>query len=136
MKKTIPNPVADYREGGRAGLVFVFGEGPADLRLQTNHIEEIRRHVRDRDAFGFAAGDAAQVPRFKPADREMLERLAVVSPIDVIRQRDRSIDAAADFIEVNDPFRLRIRKRAEKNVVNHAEDRGVRADPEREREDG
>src|SRR4051812_28916755 len=115
MKETIPEPIADDSKRRRARFVLIFSEGPADLREQADHVEKIRRHVPDRDPLRFATRNAAQVARLQPPDREMFERLAVLSPIDVTGQRDRSVDAVADFIEIDEPLRVRIRKRPKKD---------------------
>src|SRR3954468_15918796 len=66
----------------------------------------------------------------------MFERLAFLPPIDVIRQRDRSVGAVAGFVEVDETVRLRIGERPQKDVIDHAKDGGVRADAEREGEHG
>ena len=116
MKGAVPQTIADDGERRRARLVFVFAVGPAELRLEADRVEEIRRRERNGDAFGFTPGNVAQVEGFETSQREMLERGAVAPPINIIRQRDRSVCSLDDFVQVNDPIRLRIRQRPEKNV--------------------
>ena len=136
MKGAVPQTIADDRERRRARFVFVFAVGPAELRLEPDRVEEIRGRERNGDPFRFTPGNVAQVKRFEPGQGQMLKRFAVVPPIDIIRQGDGSIGSLDDFVEVNEPLRLRIGQRPEQHVVDDAEDGGVRADPEREREHG
>ena len=91
---------------------------------------------RHRDPLRFAAGNTAEIARLRASEREVLERRAVAPPIEVIRQGDRSVRTTGNFVEVNEAFWLRIRKRPEKDRVDHAEDRAVRANPECERQHG
>ena len=66
----------------------------------------------------------------------MLKNRVVVSPIKIIGQGDRIIlTGTRRFIQNHDPVGVRIWQRPKKNCVDDAEDRGVRADSERERHD-
>ena len=66
----------------------------------------------------------------------MLEDGIVASPIEVVGKGNRSIRSAAEFIQRHDAAGVRIRKRLQKDRINHAENRGVRANAERERDYG
>ena len=67
----------------------------------------------------------------------MFENGVVVLPIEIIRQRDRIIlSRPGRFVQNHDPVGIRIRQRPEQDGIDDAEDRGVRADAERERQDG
>jgi hypothetical protein len=67
---------------------------------------------------------------------EMLKNGVVFLPIEIIGQRDGVILARPGrFVQDHDPVRVWIRKRPQQNRVDDAEDRGVRADPERKRQD-
>jgi len=134
VKGAVPKTIAENDQGRRARLIFIFSEGPANLRRQSDYVEEVRRYKRNRDSFRFAAGNAAEIARLQTAEREMLERSAVAPPVDVIRQSDRHIRSGGGLIKINDALRLRIRERTEEDGVNHAEDRAVRTDAERQRE--
>jgi hypothetical protein len=126
--------IADDRERWRARFVFVFAVGAADLRLEPDRVEEIRRRERNGDPFRFTPGNVAQVERFETGQSQMLKRSAVAPPIDIIGKGDGSIRSVGDFVEVNESLRLRVGKRPEEDVVDDAEDGAVGADPEREGE--
>ena len=136
IEGAVPESIAQNNQRRRAGFVFIFGKGAAELRIEADDVEEIRGHISAGDAFRFAARDATQVARFERArDGEMLKRLRVVSPIEVIRQREGSVDAVGYFIQVNDPLRLRKGSGRKEHCVNDTEDGGIRADAEGEGED-
>ena len=136
VKGAVPQTIADDRERRRARFVFVFAVGPAELRLEADRVEEICGRERNGDPLRLTPGNVAEMEGFEAGQREMLKRSAVAPPIDVIRQRDRGICSVDDFVQVNEPIRLRIGQRPEQDVVDDAEDGAVRADAEREGEHG
>ena len=67
---------------------------------------------------------------------EMFKNDVVLLPIKIIGERDRIIlSRPGRFVQDHDPVGIRIRQRPEQDGVDDAEDRGVRTDPERERQD-
>ena len=106
VKGAVPKPIADDHQCRRARFIFVVAKGSADLRWQSDHVEKIRGHKSDGYSFRFAAGNAAEIARLEAGEREVLERSAVTLPIDVIRQRDRSVRSLDDFVQINEPLRL------------------------------
>ena len=61
----------------------------------------------------------------------------VALPIDIIGKRNGNLRLVRVGLgDDHDPIRFRIGQRLEQDRVDHAENRGVRADPERERENG
>ena len=67
--------------------------------------------------------------------REMFENGVVISPVEIIGQRDRVILARSRrFVENHDAIGVRIRKRSKQNRVDDAKYRGVRTDAERKRQ--
>src|SRR5438067_314931 len=70
--------------------------------------------------------------RPQAVERQLLERINVEPPIDVIRQRDRHICSGGGFIKINEALRLRIWEGTEEDSVNDTEDGAVRTDAERE----
>ena len=66
---------------------------------------------------------------------EIFENGVVVSPIKVVRQRNRIIlSRAGRFVENHDSLRVWIRQRSQQHRIDDAEDSGVSADPERKRD--
>ena len=136
VEGAVPQAIADHHQRRRARFIFIFAESAADLRRQPDHVEKVRGHKSDRYSLRFAASNAAEIARLQAGEREVLERGAVAPPIDVIRQGDGGVCSVDDLIKINKALRLRIRERTQEHRVDHAEDRGVRADAEREREHG
>src|SRR4029077_13359974 len=67
---------------------------------------------------------------------EMFKNGVVFLPIEIVGQRNGVILARTGrFVQDHDPVRVRIRKRPQENRVDDAEDRSVRTDPERKRQD-
>ena len=67
---------------------------------------------------------------------EMFKNGIVLLPIKIIWERHRIIlSRPGRFVQDHDPVGIRIRQRPEQNGVDDAEDGGVRADPERKRQD-
>src|SRR6478752_8755233 len=65
----------------------------------------------------------------------MRENGIIISPIEIVGQRDRVVLAwAGRFVQNHDPVRLRIWKGTKQDGVNDAEYRGIRADAERKRQ--
>src|SRR5205814_5038885 len=87
----LPEPIADHDHRWRADFIFVCTERATDFGWQTDHVEKIPSDRSARDALGFAAGNATEVTRFLMSAREMFECFVVVSPVEIIRQRDREI---------------------------------------------
>jgi hypothetical protein len=66
----------------------------------------------------------------------MFKNRVVVSPIEIVRQRNRVIlTGSRRFIQHHDPVGVPVRQRAQQNRINDAENRGVRANAERQRQD-
>src|SRR5205085_9083543 len=86
--------------------------------------------------FRRAAFQSAEIKRLAPRDRDVLEHGVVAFPINISRIRDGNLRLVRIWFGENDnAIAVRIRERLEQDRVNHTEDRGVRADPEREGED-
>ncbi len=71
---------------------------------------------------------------------DVLERAAALAPVDVARERDRRSRRAADrgavVPEEHEPVRIGERQRLQQHRAHEAEDRGVRADAERDDQHG
>ena len=134
----MPETVTENRERRTTNAVFLFGEDAPELRLQADDVEEVRRDDGAGDLLRFAPGQAAQVVGIAARDREMLESGIVAPEVEVVRKcdRDGALLRTNVLVEDDEPLGVRIRQRPKEDGVNDAEDRGVRADAERQREDG
>src|SRR5438128_8970543 len=67
---------------------------------------------------------------------KMFENRVVVSPVEIVRQRNRIILSwSGRFVENHDSVSVWIRQRSQQHCIDDAEDSGVSADPERKRDD-
>src|SRR5882762_7436008 len=66
----------------------------------------------------------------------MFKNRVVVSPIEIVGQRNRIIlTRSGRFIQHHDPVGVWVWKRSQQNRINDAENRSVRANAERQRQD-
>ncbi len=106
-------------------------------RCDTERREQVGRHDRRRDALRRFVGADVDGARVEGAD--VVERVVALSKLDELRAVDRKLiepqlrEPAADQ---NELARARIRQRPKQHAVDDAEDRGVGADAERQREHG
>ena len=129
-----PAPEAVAEDDGlpAVGRVLGGGEVAADCRLHAEHPEEVRRDPHAADPFGFAVRDQRRDPR--PDERHVLERVAALAPVEERRVADvAGRSGRAALADRDEPIGIRVRQRAEQHGVEDAEDRGVRADAERQR---
>ena len=132
-----PEPVAQHRDAIVAADRFVFREPAAERGLRAEHVEQRRRRQRDQHALGPAL--RAERARLGAHDREIPERRRLNAPLEVVRDRRAGILDPGPRIRVVDddqPVAVGIRQRTKKQTAQHAEDGAVRADREREHEDG
>src|SRR4029077_12299944 len=88
------------------------------------------------NALRVASRNCVEIARFLMSCGEMLKNDVVLLPIEIVGQRNGAILARTGrFVQDHDPGRVRIRKRPQENRVDDAEDRSVRTNPERERQD-
>ncbi|HUF67829.1 MAG TPA: hypothetical protein VMM79_04185 [Longimicrobiales bacterium] len=68
----------------------------------------------------------------------IVQSAARLPDVQIVGRRDRAVAAAfaVGLPHLNQPIRGRVRQRSQEHGVHHAEDRRVRADAERERDDG
>ena len=128
----LPEVVRDHHYWMRPrGDVVAWFQQASECRLHAEHLEEVAggddaRHELCGVARVEARHDAA------PAGQSV-EGPGVVAQHRVLRVRENAAGAA---IHVDQPLGVRDRQPLEERRVDQAEDRGVRADPEREGEDG
>jgi len=111
-------------------------EGPAERRLDSQQWEEPGRHPRARDVLRLL--DARQLEFPVLVRGQPLERPSGPPESLEIRSRERHLrhrQLRDPFEHHDEPSRVPIGKRSEEHAVDDAEDGGVRADPERQRQD-
>src|SRR5262249_7873167 len=80
---------------------------------------------------------ARQVPFFIAKRGEAAETFLVALPVEEVRISNGHVVHVFGFLgDEYEPFRLLERRRSQQHRVDHAEDRRVRTDAERERENG
>ena len=74
LEKSLPKLIADDGQSRTADAIFLFGENAAELRLEPDDLEKVRRHDRAGNLFRLAAFESAQVVGLAPADGESFEK--------------------------------------------------------------
>jgi hypothetical protein len=119
----------------RARLVLAFGQGAAQNRIEVEDFEEIAGYESAPDALG--PFTARQVHALRLKGGELFDRARLVAQ--VVELQDGNAVAVAGGIgreDVDQSFGIMIRQRAQQDGIDDAEDRGVRANAERESENG
>ena len=127
-----PRTVAQQHDRGRALLRVRRGEEPAEVRRGSQQREIGRGHGRAREVavrpgprHGHArsGGELLERPRVGPQPAQLR-----------VRQRRRPRSVRPYLAHEHDRLRVGIRQRTEQQAVDDAEQRGVRADAQREHE--
>jgi hypothetical protein len=132
----MPQAVADHGHP-QALLVFLFGEYPANQRLDAEHTPEIRGRLAGWDLFGLPIPGQAGVSRL--GGGEVGEHRVVAAPLQPLGGRG-SVARAAFAAEVvpdqDEPVRVCIREGPDEHRVEGAEHRRHPADAEGQGGDG
>ena len=131
-----PGAVRQQRRAGGAGAILVGGEQAAEGGTDAEHRQQVRRHPDRADAFRLAA--AGQVVVAADGERDVGEG-AGAADVEVLRGREPVLgDAQArrSVPEDDEAIGIGVGQRAEEQRAGDAEDRGVGADAERQRQDG
>jgi hypothetical protein len=132
-----PQRVADEANGLGAGPVLLRQERAAYRRAHAQHIEEIPRNARRGKLLRIA--QAGQVEVLVGERREPGKRAVLFAQECRARKRkrlDRSRRIGLRRIDQHQPLGMRVRQRPQQQRVGHAENRRVRADAQRQRDDG
>ena len=132
----LPVRVADDQHRRRARLVVVGHERAAEDRLDAEDAEEVRRDHAGVDAIGLAALQQVEIHLVEFDQRLELGRLVAVG--EVFLDRHAGVGAADErrrLADQHQPIAVGVGQRLQEHAVDDAEDRGVRADPEPERQD-
>jgi hypothetical protein len=134
----LPEAVADDRDRRRVRAVVLGMHRAAQSRLNTKHVEDLRRDEGRGEAFRLAQPRQGRLPAVE--DRESVEAAALCLPVEKVQvggaARVARVLALAHFAERDDPIGVREGERPQQHRVHEREDRGVRADSEREHRDG
>ena len=130
-----PQAVTQDDDGPSIGRVFLGQEPSARGQSQAEHRLKALRHARDDDAFRFAI--ACEVLAVQPHRRNVRKDVARVPQIVVARRGDRGPRHVGRVPVPHDDESIGMRKwqRGEQHAANDREDRGVGANPERQRQD-
>ncbi len=132
----LPVAVAQERDRRGAGLVFLGEEIAAEHRLHAKHREIVLRDDKALQLLRIAR--AGRDERVRRRHRNVGEHLLAFAHREHARPRDRRRRKAAigqQRLQLHDAAGVRVRQRAQEDRLDHAEDRAVGADAERERED-
>jgi hypothetical protein len=123
----------DVRRRGASGVVR--REQPAEMCSDLKRAKEIGRGRRGSDPLGLVSlGEVPRAARPRADDREPLD-LRGVAP-DFRRREPGGLSNVIAAPDDGDPFGLPIGQGTKEHRLHDAEDRRVRADAEREREEG
>ena len=118
--------------------LFVRRESLANDRVHTQHFEKIRRDTHTDNTHGFIR--AGQVhPVRQPKHGQCLERPALCLPIRVVGGRGYALVVALSRVALphgHEPFGFREWQRLQQHPADDAENRGVCADAQCERQHG
>ena len=132
-----PEPVAQHQHRLGAWLVLAGAEGASSQRAHAEHVEEVGRD----DAGLHPAG--LPLPEENEGHGVVLdERLHGPAPLPVVGQlqgRELRVDHPAEgrrLAEIDEALPVLVGQRPQQHAADHAEDRGVGADAEREGQHG
>ena len=137
VEALLPHRMADQHDVLAAGRIFVRREIAADHRLQAQRRQQRRRGLEANELFRIAA--AGQRERVADRQREIAEHLLPLLHFEEARIGEadaREVLRLVRRAQSDQPVRLAIRQRTQEDRVDDAEERDVRADAEREAEDG
>jgi hypothetical protein len=131
-----PEPMAEDDDVIVARLIVIGSEGPADPGVQAEDVEVGRRHERSFDVHWLLSGPNRDAAPRRGGDA--LEDVTLRDPIEVIQagRRSRTQKPRPRLAQLHETVRVRVWKRLEEYRANDAEDRGVGADTNGDRQDG
>ena len=137
-KTAAPHFIADQRDLPAVRHVVGLCKIAAELRRHSKNGQEIRGHPPAADAFRRRVSfRRREIVGLAPEKSQVGETVLRRAPIEKIQVTDGTgRERRRAFPDADQAFRMRIRQRPEEDRIDHAEDRGVRPDPERESEDG
>src|SRR5262245_63953365 len=134
---SLPECVTEERHTRGFGPVLFRREGPPQLRRQA----KCRKHVgRNQKTFQFLrfAFPPPQIETASPKSNQMFESLRLRLPFEVTLYASAhdGVTTFLSFCHPEQPLRLVVRHGIEQHCIDDAEDRRVRPNTERQRDDG
>ena len=125
----LPQVVAEHYDGGAVRHILRLGERPPHCRRHAEHVEQVRRHLRTRDALGpRAAGERHIVVR--APRRHALERFQSPAVQHLPLGEPRLVEIRPLAPHEREAIRLPVRERLEQHRVDDGKDRAIGADAE------
>ena len=132
-----PQRVRQESDGPCPGTVFLGEEFPPEERLNAEDGEEVAADSTAQDALGHPVFREVQAGSEVVEDREMFEDVGVLAPEEEPRNGELLRALPGELARgLHHATGLGERQRPEKQAVDDAPDRGVRADGERQSENG
>ena len=133
-KPPLPEAVGQENYGRAAGTIFLGQKGSAFASLNAKKRKETGSSHACKQEFWIARPCQAEARAARGFHR--FERAALVAPIDIVLIRGRNRGKGTFFRHNHQPRGIAESQGPEQNAIHNAENRGVRADAERERQDG
>ena len=138
----LPVAVREHHSGWPAGLLIGVRQPSADGRRDAERLERAVRHVHATHLFRLACPGHRR--RRRVPDADVLERAILFGEGEEHRRRQPEIAghvrdprrARREQPQRDEPLRFGIRQRTQQHAVDDAEDRGGRADADRQRQHG
>jgi hypothetical protein len=131
-KVALPQTMAQQDDTFLAGYGVRLRDRTAKHRGRAQHREEARGHDRTGDPPRIA--DAGQSGGGAGVSSHLLEHRILAPPVHEVRRRRRAPRTGAAVIHLHESLRLRKGQRLQQHGVHDAENGGVRADADRERQ--
>ena len=131
-----PESIADHRDAGRTGLFVSSGKTPSECGLDVEHVEEVHVDNRARDALG-AIEPGEREPGLTEGGQPG-EAVVADAPVEKVGRRRVTVALSCLPVRVRDQHEIvgaREGQRPQQHGVDDAEDRGVGADADRNRQD-
>ncbi len=131
-EKPLPESVAEQGDVIFPGLILAIQKRAAAKRLDSQQIKKIGLRFDDDGALRFSSADGADVETFLMGiDGHILKGAVLRAPIQKILASERKISRRQFGLKnLDELIGIAIWERAEKDRVDDAENRGVRADAE------
>jgi hypothetical protein len=133
IEPATPQTVAENHDVRPIPAIVGRLEAASNRRPDAQHVEERSADALTLEPLRLHSTEQGREPRFH--HRERLERAAPCHQLAVGAEGDvQRRGVAADVRDCRDPARVRVGQRLEQDGIHRAEDRGRRADPERQRQ--
>ena len=132
-ERPAPEAVAQHHDAVGPDHALITRESPPERGVRLQHVEQIRRRTQPWHVLRIAGALVGEVD--VPIRCHRLERLCLTLPVVERRNRHRPLIALRiDLPQDRNLLRLLIRQRVQHHGLDDAEDRGVGADAERQRQ--